>query len=160
MDFERKKKKRYSKDEALEAMQRYCVYQDRCHQEVRYKLIEHQVYGDDLEEVISALIKDNFLNEERFARAYASGKFKIKSWGRNKIKMELKRREISDYCIRKAMTEIDEEDYYSALQSLLRKRWDGESQDYPTRVKLNQYAQSRGFEYGIVKEVVDELFRG
>jgi regulatory protein len=71
-----------SKEDALKKLQRYCAYQDRCHQEARRKLLDLGIYGDDLEEIISELISDNFLNEERFARSFARGKFRIKGWGK------------------------------------------------------------------------------
>jgi regulatory protein len=108
-----KKKKYISKDDALLKLQAYCAYQDRCHSEVRSKLLDLGIYGDDLEDIIVALIEDNFLNEERYARSYARGKFRIKQWGRLRIRRELKFRKISDYCIRKAMEEIDENDYHT-----------------------------------------------
>lgn len=154
-----KKRTQLNKDDALTLMQKYCAYQERSHSEVRTRLIEHSVYGDDLEEVISQLIMDDFLNEERFARAYARGKFRIKKWGRNKILKELKFRRVSDYSIRKAMTEIDEEEYYSTLHDLIRKKiatiksknqWD-------KRKKLTSYATQKGYEYGLIKEVLKEL---
>ena len=94
----KKAKKYISPEDALAKLQRYCAYQDRCHQEVRTKLIDLGVFGDTLEEIITDLIKDNFLNEERFARSYARGKFRMRKWGRIKIRQELKLRKISDYC--------------------------------------------------------------
>lgn len=109
-------------DIALKKLQRYCAYQDRCHQEVRTKLLSLQVYGDDLEQIMAELVSDNFLNEQRFAESYVRGKFRIKKWGRIKIKMELKKRRISDYCIRKGMKEIEEEEYLQTLQTLINKK--------------------------------------
>ncbi len=111
-------------------MQRYCAYQDRCHSEVRSKLLDLGIYGDELEEVIAELITDNFLNEERFARSYARGKFNIKKWGRIRIKQELKRRHITAYCLRKAMEEIEEEDYLKTLEGLIRKKADQMTNPY------------------------------
>ena len=99
-----------SKEEALAKIQRYCAYQVRCHQEVRTRLLDMGVYADWLEEIIVQLIEENFLNEERFARSFARGKFRIKQWGRNRIRQELKKRNISAYCIRMAMEEIEEQD--------------------------------------------------
>ena len=78
------KKQYWSRDEALLNIQKYCALQERCHQEVRFKLIEHSIYGDILEELIADLITNDFLNEERFAKTYARGKFRMKNWGRNK----------------------------------------------------------------------------
>ena len=76
------KKKYVSLDKALQKLQRYCAYQDRCHQEVRAKLLSLGVYGDEMEEIIVSLIEDKFLDEERFARSFARGKFRLKQWGR------------------------------------------------------------------------------
>ena len=102
-------KKYLSKADALKRMQRYCAYQDRCHSEVRTKLIELGVYGDTLEEIMAELVIERFLDEERFARSYVRGKFRLKKWGRVRIKRELKLRKISAYCQRKGLEEIEEE---------------------------------------------------
>jgi len=143
-------------DEALEKLKRYCAYQDRCHQEVRTKLLSLKVYGDDLEEIISELISDNFLNEERFARSFARGKFRLKSWGRNKIVLNLKQKNISDYCIRKALAEIEEDDYVETLASLINKqriKYD-EGNTYELKQKLARYLINKGFEPEIVWEEI------
>ena len=110
------------KDVALQKMQRYCAFQERCHSEVRQKLLELSVYGDTLEEIIAELIADNYLNEERFARSYARGKFRTKAWGRNRIKQELKMRRVSEYCIRKGLEEIEEDDYLATLEKVIHKK--------------------------------------
>lgn len=149
-----------SKEDALAKMQRYCAYQDRCHQEVRSKLLDMGVYGDWLEEIIVELIEENFLNEERFARSFARGKFRIKAWGRNRIRQELKRRNISSYCIRKAMEEIEEEDYQETLQAILTKKEASlnEPDFYKRNHKLARYAQSRGFEPELAWQIIGKLF--
>lgn len=133
-------------------MQRYCAYQDRCHQEVRSKLIDLGVYGDRLEEIIAELVSDNFLNEERFARSYARGKFRLKKWGRTRIVQELRRRKISDYCIRKALTEIEEQDYLAALEQVVRKKaaTEKETDAFKRRAKLAAHALRRGYEAELV----------
>lgn len=153
---ERPKKKRYSKEEALAALQRYCVYQDRCHSEVRSKLLDHQVYGDDLEEIIAELISDNFLNEERFAIAFASGKMKIKKWGRQKIKQHLKAKQVSAYCIKKALASLDEEDYFQNCKAVLESKWVTNG-TYPEKQKAIRYALTRGYEYELIKEIIGDL---
>ncbi len=154
-----RKKKYISKADALEKLQRYCVYQDRCHQEVRYKLLDLGIYGDELEEIIAELITDNFLNEERFARSFARGKFRQKRWGRIRIRQELKQRKISDYCIRKAMTEIDPELYEEALLAVLHKKKAllQELDTYKRNHKLAQYAMQRGYEANLVWEYIRQL---
>lgn len=151
-----KPKKYISQLEALKKLQRYCAYQDRCHSEVRSKLLDLGIYGDELEEVIAELITDNFLNEERFARSYARGKFNIKKWGRIRIRQELKRRHITAYCLRKAMEEIEEEDYQKTLEGLIRKKADQMTNPYSfqNKQKLAAFVIRKGYESNLVWEVL------
>jgi regulatory protein len=159
MDFEDKKpKKKLTPNQALTKAQLSCAYQERCQQEMRDKLYEWGLYSNDVENIIANLITDNFLNEERFAKAYAGGKFRIKKWGRIKIKIELKKRKISDYCIKKGMQEIDEKDYIKTLKEIIAKK-SKEIKGGKLQVrnyKIAQYAASRGFEsdliWGLLKE--------
>jgi len=146
MDFEK----------ALLKLQHYCAYQDRCHQEVRTKLLNIKVYGDDLEDVMTELIKDNYLNEERFAMSYCRGKFRIKKWGRNKILQGLKLKRISDYCIRKGMKEIDEEEYIQTLEMILDKNIEKNKKLglMIAKDKSLKYAISRGFEINLILEIL------
>lgn len=155
----KKQKKWLSKTEALAKLQAYCAYQDRCHKEVRSKLLDLGIYGDDLEEIIADLIEENFLNEERFARSFARGKFRIKQWGKIRIKRELKQRDISDYCIRKAMEEIEEEDYQKTLESILLKKNARLNAPnlYTRKAKLAKYAMSRGFEHNLIWEILNRI---
>ena len=152
-------KKRIDKITALKKLQRYCAYQDRCHKEVRNKLLNLGVYGMDLERVITELIADNFLNEERFACSYARGKFRMKAWGRVRIKQELKQRSISEYCIRKAMKEIEEDDYMQALKDLLLKKEKLSKETDPFKLNgaLANFAIRRGFETNLVWSVIKEM---
>jgi regulatory protein len=114
--------KHYSPSEAFQAIARYCAYQERSHQEVRDKLYSYGLHRGDVDELLSRLITEGFLNEERFAKAFAGGKFRMMKWGRNKIKHELEMRRISPRCISKAMKEIDESDYRKAMKDLLKKK--------------------------------------
>lgn len=152
-------KKYLSRTEALTRMQRYCAYQDRCHQEVRSKLLDLGIYGTDLEEILVELIQENFLNEERFARSFARGKFRIKQWGRTRIKRELALRDVSAYCIRKALEEIDETEYLDCLQNLVSKKSAQLKDDhaFARKTRLANWAIGRGFEPGLVWEVVNQL---
>jgi regulatory protein len=162
VDYKKTPKKYTSKADALAKLQRYCAYQDRCHKEVRTKLLELGVYGDDLEEVIAQLIEEKFLNEERYARSFARGKFRIKQWGRSRIVRELKMRDISDYCIRKAMEEIEEAEYTQTLADFLAKKallLENES-GFERNNKLAQYALRRGFEQELVWEAIRKMERG
>ena len=107
----------------LEKIKHFCAYQERCHSEVRSRLLEMKVYGAELEDFMVILIEENFLNEERFARAFARGKFSLKQWGRIKIKHELKARNITSTLIQMAKKEIEEADYERTLQQLPEKKW-------------------------------------
>lgn len=152
-------KKWIGKQEALQKLQSFCAYQDRCHSEVRSKLLELGVYGDDLEEIIVALIEEDFLNEERFARSYARGKFRIKQWGRVRIRQELKRRQISEYCLKAAFSEIDESDYLETLRKLLAKQQSllkgGDART--RRDKLFRHALQKGYESELILEALERL---
>lgn len=157
MDFEEKKiKKKLTPNQALNKAQLSCAYQERCQQEMRDKLYEWGLYTDAVENIIASLVTDNYLNEERFAKAYAGGKFRIKKWGRIKIKLELKKRKISDYCIKKGMQEIDDSDYIKTLKEILAKKSNdikgGKSQ--MRNYKIAQYAASRGFESDLIWDLL------
>ena len=150
------KKQYWSRDEALLNIQKYCALQERCHQEVRFKLIEHSIYGDILEELIADLITNDFLNEERFAKTYARGKFRMKNWGKNKIIHELKLRKVSNYCINEALKEIDENDYIQILKTIIEKKNPSTSfkNQFDRLKKLTDFALSKGYEYEIIQDVI------
>lgn len=156
MEEEGKKKKRLTPQQALIKAQMACAYQERCQQEMRDKLYEWGLHQEEVENLLAELISSNYLNEERFAKAFAGGKFRIKKWGRVKIKLELKRRKISDYCIRKAMEEIDDKEYMRVLQELIDKRAREikVKKEYQRNYKIAQYAASRGFEQDLVFELL------
>lgn len=146
--------------EALEKLQQFCAYQERCHREVRSKLIRLGIYGQDLEDIMAGLIAGNFLNEERYARSFARGKFRMKHWGKNRIRQELKGRDIADYCIEKAMEEIGEQEYQQALEQVIRKKNAllKESSPFKRKNKLAQFAIRRGFEAELVWPAIGRLF--
>src|SRR4051812_72479 len=123
-----KKEKVYTRQEALIRTSSFCAYQERTQQEVRDKLYGYGLHKDMAEELISKLISENFINEERFAKTYAGGKFRIKKWGRIKIKEALKAKGISEYCIKKGLLEIDPTEYTSALLSLIEKKSEKEKE--------------------------------
>ena len=154
-----KPKKYIDKAEAHRKLEHYCAYQDRCHQEVRKKLLDLGCYGDDLEEVMAQLVIDNFLNEERFARSYARGKFRIKGWGRHRIKRDLKQKHISAYCIKKAMEELEEFDYDERLVEVILKknRLLREPDMFKRKGKLAKFVMAKGFETGLIWETLRRL---
>ncbi len=145
---------------ALAVLQQYCAYQDRCHKEARQKLRELGVYPDWAEEIITELIQEKYLDEERFARSYARGKFNIKRWGRNRIIRELKFRQISAYCIKKALTEIDEEEYERVMEAEVLKRHRLEKKakhPWLRRRKLVDYMVKKGYESHLLWPLLDRL---
>lgn len=137
---------------------RYAALQERSHLEVRNKLQSWGYYGDELEEIVADLILKDFLNEERFARAYAHGKFVMNHWGRRLIRKGLKQKGISEPCIRMGMEEIDEEEYRQTLVSLLTKYWQKRN-DMPMQRKaaLVNFAVRKGYEPELCWEIASEI---
>ena len=109
---------KFTPQQALPKIKQYCAYQERCHSEVKDKLYSFGLNKNEVEELISKLIEDNYLNEERFAIQFAGGKFRVKQWGRIKIKYQLKQKQVGEYCIKKALAAIDPSDYANTLSKL------------------------------------------
>ena len=116
-------KKNLTKEQALQKLKHYCAYQERCHSEVKEKLYSLGIWKKDQDEIFATLIEENYLNEERFAIAYAGGKFRINQWGRVKIRLALKQKQVIEYCIKKALREIDEKTYRKTLEKLATKKY-------------------------------------
>ena len=138
----------------------YCAYQERCHTEVEAKLAEWGFFGIDAQQVIIQLIEQNYLNEERFAKAFAGGKFRVKSWGRQKIIRELKLRKISPYCIQQALQEIDEAEYESRLMELITDKWADLKKERSKLIrqqKLMRFAQSKGYEVDLIIQFIKKI---
>lgn len=154
-------RKPLSKEQALQKLRQYCGYQERCHSEVKEKLYSFGMHKKEVEESISHLIEEGYLSEERFAIAYAGGKFRIKQWGRVKIKYELKQKQVSEYCIRKAIDIIDEEAYLKTLKQLAAKKWKsikGEGVNLFVKMsKTKNFLQQRGFEPAMIQQVINQL---
>jgi len=152
--------KYYSKEEALQKAKQYCAYQERCHSEVKEKLYSFGLYKNDVDELLSELISDNYLNEERFAMQYAGGKFRIKQWGRVKIKYSLKQKQVSDYCIKKALAAISETDYLKTLEKLFEQKLKtlrAEKNMFTKKRKLQDHLMQRGFEVGLISKLIAGL---
>ncbi len=140
-------------EQALQKARHYCGYQERCHSEVTEKLYSLGLWKKDVDEALSRLIEENYLNEERFAIQFAGGRFRMKQWGRVKIRYELKQRQVGDYCIKKALAEIDEEDYDRVLTKLMTEKWEslrGETNLFVRRRKVQDYLLQKGFEPGLI----------
>ncbi len=135
----------------------FCAYQERTQQEVRQRLSEWGYYGDEAEEIIAELIGQNYLNEERFAKAFAGGKFRVKHWGRRKIEQELKARGLSKYNIQQAMKEIDDDPYRQTLRDLIDKKREQINDDNPLVIKqkLVRFALSKGYESDLIWQMLD-----
>jgi len=157
--LEKPKKKYVSFQEAKVKLARFCAYQERCHQEVLEKMADLGQYGEERDELLLWLIEENYLNEERFAIAFAGGKFRVLGWGKLRIQRELKLRNISDYCIRKALNELEEGPYLETLNLELQKKWNA-TKTSDARVKaakVASYLISRGFEPELVWQALKEI---
>ena len=153
--------KKLSPAEAKQKIYAYCAYQERAHQEVRNKLFEFGLSAEEVGEILSHLITEGYLNEERFAKSFAGGKFRIKNWGRIKIIHELEARGLTKSCIRSGIQEIDEADYLKTLQELLVKKsvhLKGEN-SLVKRDKLAKYAIQKGFESELVWKHVNGIVK-
>jgi regulatory protein len=154
-----KHKKTYTYAEAKVKAMAYCAYQERSQQQLRDKLYEYGLNPEEVENMIADMIGDNFINEERFAKTYAGGKFRMKQWGRYKIRQGLQQHKISDYCLRKGMAEIDPDEYYKTLKDLLSRKKSAlkEKDLFTLKSKLSRYAISKGYEQDLVWEAINEV---
>jgi regulatory protein len=147
-----------TKEQGLQKLKHYCAYQERCHSEVKEKLYQIGVWKKDHDEIIATLIEENYLNEERFAIAYAGGKFRVNQWGRVKIRYELKQKQVSEYCIKKALKAIPDEDYENTVSRLARNKYEslkGE-QWLIRRKKTISYLMGKGFEAELINRHLPE----
>lgn len=153
--------KSHTLDEATKKMESYCAYQERCHKEVLEKLKGMNMIPEAIDHILGHLIQENYLNEERFAKAFARGKFSIKKWGTNRIIRELKFRDISAYNIKSALAEIQNEDYLTTFDELAKKRLGQitEKNPFKRKKKLADYLLYRGWESHLVYEKVGELIK-
>jgi regulatory protein len=146
--------------QALPKLKKYCAYQERCHREVQEKLYSYGIYKNDAQEIISRLIDEGYLNEERFALQYASGKFRIKKWGKVKIKYQLKQKGVSEYCIKKALLSIDKADYKKVFYKLADAKLatlKSEKNIFIKKRKLQDFLLQKGFEIDLIKEIANSI---
>ena len=146
----------FSRQQAKVKAESYCAYQERSQFEIRNKLYEWGLHQKDVEEIISELIELNFLNEERFAIAYSLGKFRIKGWGKNKIRQGLKLKRIPDKLIIKSLKEINEDDYMLMLTKILKKKLNtiSEKDPFKKRYLLSRFASSKGYESDLIADLL------
>lgn len=148
--------KYHTPEQALIKIRDWCAYQERCQQEARDKLYDYGLKTDDVENIIAQLVNENFINEERFAIAFAGGKFRIKKWGRVKIKQELKAKRVSDYCIKKGLAVIDGTEYINTLKKVLALKAKSitEKNFLKKKQKLVRYALSKGYEQDLIFDIL------
>jgi regulatory protein len=153
--------KTYTVDEALSRLQSYCAYQERCHKEVHQKLKSMNMIPLAIDEIIVKLIKQNYLNESRFAKTYVHGKLRIKKWGRHRLKRELKQRDVSSNIIRLTINDIDEQEYLSIFNALAEKKVASltDTNLFKRKKKLTDYLLYRGWESALVYDKVNTLIR-
>jgi regulatory protein len=150
-------RKQLTKEQAFQKLKHYCAYQERCHSEVKEKLYSFGLRKTEVEELLSQLIDDEYLNEERFAVQFAGGKFRMKHWGKVKIKYELKQKQVSAYCIKKAMTVIDQDVYIKTLEKLASeklKTLSSETNHFIRKRKLQDYLLQKGYEPELIQPLL------
>lgn len=154
-------KKYFSIEEIKRKLERYCVYQDRCHKEIETKLREFVLIEEARNQIILHLLEHDFLNEERFSKSFARGKFNIKKWGKQRIVRELKLRGITAYNIKTALKEIDEDVYLETVFEITEKRnrLINESNIYKRKKKLSDFLMRKGYEFELIYTTVDEVIK-
>lgn len=152
-------KKSYTVDEIKRKLEHYCVYQERCHKEVEQKMRDFILIPEAKEMILLSLMQDNFLNEERFSKSFARGKFRIKNWGKQRIIRELKFKDISAYNIKMALKEIDENEYLKTIYRITENRNEviSETNIYKRKQKLIGFLMRKGFENELIYKVVNEV---
>jgi regulatory protein len=151
--------KSYTLEEARRKLEHYCVYQDRCHEEVQQKLKSLNMIPQAADAIIVHLIEHNFLNEERFACSFARGKFRIKHYGKRRIINELKMRGISKYNIDKALKEINEDEYIETFNALAEKQWNATNDRsiLTKKRKVTDFLLRKGFESNMIYDKIATL---
>jgi regulatory protein len=158
MGLKEKSQKRSTPAEAYSKIARYCAYQERSHKEVKNKLFEYGLYSSQVDEILSHLITEGFLNEERYAKAFAGGKFRIMKWGRSKIQRELESSGVSPRNIARGLAEIAPSEYSQTLISLIKKKYDQIDDDvYKKKNKVAGFVIGKGYEPELVWEIVNDL---
>ena len=153
-------RKNIGTEKARQKIRHFCSYQERSHQEVKEKLYGFGLYKVDVETLLSEMIEENYLNEERYAIAFAGGKFRIKKWGKVKIWYELKQKSISEYCTRLGLSSIDEDEYLKTLHSLFEQKratLKSEKNIFVKKQKLRSFLMQRGFEPQLISGLLQKM---
>jgi regulatory protein len=164
--MDKRTKKSPSIDDALARARKYCAYSERNKVEVKKKLVEYGVMEGDINMILEKLVKEGFLNEQRFASAFAGGKFRMKKWGRTRIKMEMKRKGLSTELIEQGLSELPQQAYTDTLDELLNKKWkqlqrkaigNTSKPIMAEKQKLIRYALQKGYEQDIIMNRMSKL---
>lgn len=150
----------FTPEQSLPKIKQYCAYQERCHMEVREKLYSFGLHKKEVDEIISTLITENYLNEERFAIHFAGGKFRMKQWGKIKIKQALKNKQVSEYCIRKALKEIDNNEYRQTFFKLAEQKLKTLKQEkniFIKKRKLQDFLMQKGYEREMITDAIKNM---
>ena len=152
-------RKRLTKEQALQKLRFYCRYQQRCQSEIKQKLFELGINNKDHDELIAELVKENCLNDERFAVAFVSGRFKLKQWGRKKIQQGLKEKRVGDEIAQKALDQINKKEYRAILNKLAKERYAAlkHEQHLVRKKKTMDYLMQKGYELDLVKEAINNF---
>ena len=154
--------KYFTKEQALQKAKQFCAYQERCHSETKEKLYSFGLHKNDVEELLAQLIEENFLNEERYAIAFAGGYFRTKQWGRVKIKYALAQKKVSAYCIKIALAQIDQTDYEKSLDKLAKAKMatlKNEKNVFLKNNKLQNYLLQKGYEGSLISSLINTMLK-
>jgi regulatory protein len=149
-----------TKDQALQKVKLFCAYQERSHSETKEKLYSFGLSKNEVDELLSQLIVENYLNEERFAIAFAGGHFRTKQWGKVKIQYALTQKKVSAYCIKKALAQIDKTDYEQCLEKLANAKMatlKNEKNIFSKKSKLQNYLMQKGYEGSLVGALINRI---
>ncbi len=151
--------KHQSTEEILTKLQRYCAYQERCVYDIKTKLFDLKIQKDKHDEFIDKLINEDFVNEERFTEIFVRGKLNQKKWGKIKIIYALKQKGISQSLIKQKIDEIDDRKYLEIIQDIIlkKKKLLENKRTENIKIKLAAYASSKGFESGLIWDIINEL---
>jgi regulatory protein len=151
--------KEFSRDQALKKARHYCSYQERSHQELKEKLYSFGLRKNEVEEIIATLTQEDYLNEQRFAEAFAGGKFQMKNWGKGKIRFELQKKKLSPYCIKKGMAQIDPVEYDRVFLKLASRKWASlkrEKNIFIRKSKTRAFLLQKGYEFKLITDFLNK----
>lgn len=148
-----------SVSDAIIKARTFCNYRERCHKELREKLYGFGLWKKDVDHVIMQMMEENLLNEERYAKSYARGHFYIKKWGKHKITVELRSRQIHDRLIKESLKEIDEDDYVNTIKKLVAKKAkELKGKSFEKKQKVCRYLLQKGYAFNEINPHVNSYF--